>query len=170
MSPRSADEVVVNLVPPERVRAVRATIDADAAAAGRTAPRLAVWLAAALDPGATHAQLASQLAAYLAPPGYGDMFSELGFADLVQRARDGAPRAELARSIPDELLEHVCALGSREALAERISAYFDAGADIVGVVPSTAEDPAGRGVLTALSETFQRPVNEAAEAPTAPAP
>ena len=52
------------------------------------------------------------------------------------------PRGELARSIPDELLEHVCALGAHDALVARISAYFDAGADVVGVVPSTAEDPA----------------------------
>jgi len=154
---RHADEVVVNLVPPERVRAVRTTIAAEAAAAGRTTPRLAVWLAAALDPGrAARVQVAAQLAVYLAPPGYGEMFSELGFADLVQRARGGVPRSELARSIPDELLEHVCALGSQEELAERISAYFDAGADVVGVVPATAEDPAGRAVLRAIAARFSR--------------
>ena len=45
---RHADEVVLNLVPPEHVRAVRATIDAEAGAAGRPEPpRLAVWVAAA---------------------------------------------------------------------------------------------------------------------------
>ena len=99
-------------------------------------------------------QLGTQLAVYLAPPGYGEMFSQLGFADLVQRARGGMPRAELARSIPDELLEQVCALGSPDALVTRISAYFDAGADVVGVVPSTAEDPAGHGVLRAVADRF----------------
>jgi probable F420-dependent oxidoreductase len=152
---RHADEVVVNLVPRQRVSEVRATIAGEAAAAGRATPRLAVWLAAALDPGReARAQLAAQLAIYLAPPGYGEMFSELGFADLVQHARDGAPRSELARSIPDELLEQVCALGSQEQLGERISAYFDAGADVVGVVPSTAEDPAGRAVLSAVAQRF----------------
>jgi probable F420-dependent oxidoreductase len=152
---RHADEVVVNLVPPARVRAVRSTIAADAEAAGRTAPRLAVWLATALDPGRdARAQLASQLAVYLAPPGYGEMFSELGFADLVERARDGAPRSELARHIPQELLEHVCALGSQDALEEKISAYFDAGADVVGVAPATAEDPAGRAVLSTVAKRF----------------
>jgi alkanesulfonate monooxygenase SsuD/methylene tetrahydromethanopterin reductase-like flavin-dependent oxidoreductase (luciferase family) len=82
------------------------------------------------------------------------MFSELGFAELVHRARSGAPRSDLARSIPDELLEQVCALGSHDELAGRISAYFDAGADVVGVIPSTAEDPAGRAVLTAISGSF----------------
>jgi probable F420-dependent oxidoreductase len=153
---RHADEVVLNLVPPQRVGVVRAAVDAEAAAAGRAPPQLAVWLPAALDPGReARAQLASQLAIYLAPPGYGEMFSELGFPELVQRARAGARRSELARNIPYELLEHVCALGSREEAARRISAYFDAGADVVGVVPSTAEDPGGRGVLSAISASLQ---------------
>ncbi len=148
---RQADEVVMNLVPPDRVRAMRSNIDAEADAAGRRHPRLAVWVPVALDPGdAAFAQLAAQLAVYLAPPGYGDMFSELGFGGLVQRARGGARRAELAPTIPAELLAQVCALGTRREVAARVSEYHDAGADIVGVVPSTAEDPGGRRVLTAL--------------------
>jgi alkanesulfonate monooxygenase SsuD/methylene tetrahydromethanopterin reductase-like flavin-dependent oxidoreductase (luciferase family) len=149
---RHADEVVLNLVPPERVRAVRETIDAKAAAAGRAAPRLAVWVPVALEPGeAALTQLASQLTVYLAPPGYGEMFAELGFADLVRQARDGARRSELARSVSPELLGHVCALGSRERVMARLDAYYEAGADTVAVVPSTAEDPCGRAVLTAIS-------------------
>jgi probable F420-dependent oxidoreductase len=147
---RAADEVVLNLVSPERVRAARAAIDAEAASAGRPAPRLAVWVPVALDPGPdAFAQLASQLAIYLAPPGYGEMFSALGFGDLVRRARAGERRADLARDVSPELLGHVCALGSGAAIAGRLAAYRDAGADVVAVVPSTAEDPGGRGVLEA---------------------
>jgi probable F420-dependent oxidoreductase len=154
---RHADEVVLNLVPPERVRAVRAAIDAEAAAAGRSPPRLAVWVPVALEAGGeARAQLASQLAIYLAPPGYGEMFSELGFAELVRHARDGERRSELARRIPRELLEHVCALGSAESVAARVAAYREAGADVVGVAPSTAEDPRGRGVLSALAAATAR--------------
>jgi probable F420-dependent oxidoreductase len=150
---RHADEVVLNLVPPERVSAVRATVEAQAAAAGRAPPRLAVWVAAALQPGSeARAQLASQVAVYLAPRGYGEMFSELGFAELVRRARAGERRSELARRVPPELLEHVCALGSGDDIAARISAYHDAGADAVGIAPSTAEDTSGRAVLAAVSE------------------
>jgi probable F420-dependent oxidoreductase len=156
-----ADELVLNLVPPERVRVVRATVEAEAAAAGRVAPRVAVWVPVALEPGAeARAQLAAQLAIYLAPPGYGEMFSALGFSELVDRARSGARRSELAQSIPHELLEHVCAVGAQEEVAERISAYHDAGADVVGIVPCTAEDPRGRRVLTALTESFSRPRTE----------
>jgi probable F420-dependent oxidoreductase len=149
---RHADEVVMNLVPPEHVRQVRATVDAEAAAAGRTPPRVAIWVPVAVEPGGEAlAQLASQLAVYLAPPGYGEMFSRLGFSKLVQRAREGTRRSELARAIPVELLEHVCALGSGDDIAARVSAYHDAGADVVSVVPSTAEDPSGRRVLAAVS-------------------
>lgn len=151
---RHADEVVLNLVPPEHVGAVRATIDAEAHAAGRTPPQLAVWVAAALDPGeAARTQLADQVAIYLAPPGYGEMFARLGFEDLVRRARAGAPRAELASGITTDLLERICALGTAATLTARIEDYFDSGADVVGVVPSTAEDPAGRAVLSAVAAT-----------------
>lgn len=154
---RHADEVVLNLVSPEHVAAVRATVEAEANAAGRAAPGLAVWLPVALDPGsAARAQLASQLAIYLGAPGYGEMFTELGFAELVGRARDGARRSELAGSVPFELLERVCAVGSADEVIARVAAYHDAGADVVGVAPSTAEDPGGRTVLTALSNAFQR--------------
>jgi probable F420-dependent oxidoreductase len=154
-----ADEAVMNLVAPERVRKMRAAIDAAAAAAGRVPPRLAVWVPVALEPGAAAlAQMAAQLAVYLAPPGYGEMFAELGFGALVQRARDGAGRLELARAIPNELLEQVCALGSPDSLAQRIDAYHDAGADTVAVVPSTAEDPGGRAVLSAVTKGRRQPL------------
>jgi probable F420-dependent oxidoreductase len=151
---RYADEVVMNLVPPDRVRAARLTIDAEATAAGRTPPGLSVWVPVALEPGgAALTQLAAQLAIYLAPPGYGEMFSELGYSELVQRARSGARRSDLADRVTPELLGHVCALGTRHDLVARISAYHDAGADIVGVVPATAQDPAGRDALTALADS-----------------
>jgi probable F420-dependent oxidoreductase len=147
-----ADEVVLNLVTPEQVSRVRAIVDAHARAAGRATVRLAVWVTAALDPGeAAIRQVAGQLSVYLKPPGYGEMFIELGYGDLVERARAGAPRTELATAIPAELLASVCAIGSAQRIADRISAYHLAGADHVGIVPSTAEDPAGRRVLAALS-------------------
>ena len=151
---RHADEVVLNLVTPEHVAHVRGLIDEAGAAAGRRdRPRLAVWVPGALDPGArAHAQLAGQLAAYLAAPGYGEMFTALGFGSLVDRARAGGTRrAELLAAIPPELVAQVGAIGSAREVAARISSYHDAGADHVGVAPSTAEDPAGRGVLAALA-------------------
>ena len=152
LAAQSADEVVLNLASPARVAQVRAAMDSAAAAAGRAAPRLTVWVPAALDPGApAHAQLAAQLAVYLSPPGYGEMFSALGFDDLVRIARTGASRRELAAAIPVELLHAVSALGTAESVAARLDAYREAGADCVAVVPSTAQDPGARMTLGALS-------------------
>jgi probable F420-dependent oxidoreductase len=149
---RHADAVVLNIVTPDHVAAVRARIDELAGVVGRPAPRLAVWVAAALDPGEpARAQLAGQLAVYLGAPGYGELFAELGFGALVDRARAGARRAELAAAIPLELAEQVAAVGNASEVAARISEYFEAGADHVAIVPSTAEDPGGRGVLQALA-------------------
>jgi hypothetical protein len=110
-----------------------------------------VWVTAAIDPGpATLAQMAAQIGVYLRPPGYGEMFTELGFGDLVERARAGARRSELAAEIPIELLQQVCAIGSETQIQERLASYRAAGASRIGVVPATAEDPAGQRVLAAL--------------------
>lgn len=152
LAAQQADEVVLNLASPARVAQVRAAINNEATAAGRAAPRLTVWVPVALDPGAAaHGQLAAQLAVYLSPPGYGEMFSELGFDDLVRTARAGATRRELAAAIPVELLDAVSALGTAESVAARLNAYREAGADCVAVVPATAEDPGARMTLGALS-------------------
>jgi probable F420-dependent oxidoreductase len=147
-----ADEVVLNLVPPPRVAEIRAAIDAEAAAADRPAPSLTAWVPVALNPGdAARMQLAAQLAAYLGAPGYGEMFSALGFGELVGRAREGMRRLDLATSVPADLLEQVGALGSADRIAARLRAYHEAGADAVAVVPSTAEDPCGSATLNAVA-------------------
>jgi probable F420-dependent oxidoreductase len=146
-----ADRVVLNLVTPERVARTHAIVHAEARARGRPAPEIAVWVTAALEPrAATLAQMAAQIAVYLRPPGYGEMFTELGFGALVERARAGARRGELAAEIPDELLRQVCAIGSEAEIHARLASYRAAGAARIGVVPATAEDPAGQRVLAAL--------------------
>ncbi len=69
------------------------------------------------------------------------MFCELGFADLVERARAGARRADLAAAIPLELAEQLAALGTPDQVADRIRAYLDAGADTVAVIPCDRRRP-----------------------------
>jgi alkanesulfonate monooxygenase SsuD/methylene tetrahydromethanopterin reductase-like flavin-dependent oxidoreductase (luciferase family) len=146
-----ADELVLNLASPARVAQVRSALDIAASAANRPAPRLTVWVPVALEAkDAAHAQLAGQVAVYLAPPGYGEMFSALGFDDLVVKARSGATRRDLAAAIPVELLDSVSALGSAARIAARLRAYREAGADCIAVVPSTAEDPGGRATLSSV--------------------
>jgi probable F420-dependent oxidoreductase len=147
----AADEIVLNLVTPERVAEVRETVDIEARSQDRPPPEIAVWVSVALDPGvATHAQMASQIAAYLRPPGYGEMFAELGFSSLVDRARAGAKRSELAQEITVELLGQVCAIGSESQIQARLASYRAAGAGRIAIAPATAEDPAAARVLAAL--------------------
>jgi probable F420-dependent oxidoreductase len=147
----AADEIVLNLVTPERVAQVRAIVDSESRACGRPAPEIAVWVTVALDPqAATLAQMTAQTAIYLRPPGYGEMFTELGFGSVVERARAGAKRSELAEEITIELLRHVCAIGSESQVRARLASYRAAGATRIGIVPATAEDPAGHRVLGAL--------------------
>lgn len=149
---RHADRVVLNLVTAAHVAAVRSRIDEEAAAADRRAPRLAVWFPAALHPSErTLTQLSAQLALYLGAPGYGEVFAGLGFGALVDRARSGATRRELAAEIPPELISRIGAIGTESEVMARIDAYYEAGADHVALVPSTAEDPGGRGLLEALA-------------------
>jgi probable F420-dependent oxidoreductase len=153
LAARFADEVVLNLASPQRVSQVRQQVDHHAAQAGRTPPHLTVWVPVAVRPGAAALrQLAGQLAVYLAPPGYGEMFCDLGFADFVERARNGARRSELAAAIPLELAGQLAALGTPEQVVDRLRAYLQAGADTVAVVPVTAEDPAGRTALECAAE------------------
>ncbi|MFJ5986822.1 LLM class F420-dependent oxidoreductase [Lentzea sp. NPDC092896] len=155
----AGDEVVLNLVSADHVahvhqrlaRPARAGIE-EGSGIPLAPPPLAVWIPAALDPGpATLHQLRAQLSVYISPPGYGEMFTALGHGTLVEQARAGRPRAELAQAIPTELIEAVGAIGSASDIARRVDEYFDAGAEHVGLVPATAEDPAGRGLLTTLS-------------------
>jgi probable F420-dependent oxidoreductase len=137
---RLADEVVLNLVSAEHVAEVRDIVAEEAAAAGRRPPRLAVWVPTAVDPGpGALAQLSGQLAVYLGAPGYGELFTQLGFGWLVERARTGERRAALGEAIPYELLASIGAVGTRDEVEARIGAYHRAGADQVAVVPSTAE-------------------------------
>jgi probable F420-dependent oxidoreductase len=154
LAAQHADEVVLNLASPQRVAQVRQQIEHHAAAAGRTVPHLTVWVPVAVRPGeAALRQLAGQLAIYLAPPGYGEMFCELGFAEFVERARSGAGRPELAAAIPLELAEQLAAIGTPEQIAARLRAYLQAGADTVAVIPVTAEDPAGRAALQCAADS-----------------
>jgi probable F420-dependent oxidoreductase len=163
LAARLADEVVLNLASPQRVARVREEVERYAAEAGRTPPHVTVWVPVAVRPGESALrQLAGQLAVYLAPPGYGEMFCELGFSELVERARTGARRADLAAAIPLELAEQLAALGTPEQVADRLRAYLRAGADTVAVIPVTAEDSAGLNALRCAAE-FRRTTTPAQE-------
>lgn len=163
----TADRMVLNLITP----ASAARLTADFRAAVRTtaaqgqeqgqgqeqdaapAPRVAAWVTAAIDPGREAVdRIRRAVVGYLAAPGYGEMFIEAGFGDVVAFARTRPHPRELLAAIPDGLLESVALLGDVDAARERLRAYAEAGVDEVALVPvSTDADPGGVATLKALA-------------------
>jgi probable F420-dependent oxidoreductase len=149
-----ADRMVVNLCTPDRAADLRRRLDEAAASAGRGHVPIAAWVPAAVDPtDDALEQLRRGLVAYLAAPGYGEMFAAAGFADLVELARGGVPPGELLERVPGALVDAVAAVGDEAACRRRVEALHAAGVDEVIVVPATAGDPAGADTLAALAPT-----------------
>ena len=149
---RYAARVVLNLVTPEATAKVRAALDAAAVRLGRPRPRLAVWLAAAVDPAPQAIdQLRRAMVAYAAAPGYGEMFENAGYGGVVALARRRVHPNELLAAVPADLCRAVALVGSRSDLEARIARYAAAGADEVAIVPVTAADDGGERTLRALA-------------------
>jgi probable F420-dependent oxidoreductase len=157
-----ADRMVANLVAAEELADLRRHLDdavtsrmqrLDPADASRPAPTLAVWVPTAVDPGEdAREQLRRAIVAYLAAPGYGQMFERAGFGDVVAMAREGAHPRELLAAVPIEMAETLGAVGSVDDVLARLDVYAAAGADEVVIVPSaTDDDPAGAGTLQAIA-------------------
>ncbi|WP_194818056.1 LLM class F420-dependent oxidoreductase [Nocardia sp. XZ_19_385] len=149
---RTADRVVLNLVTPAQVRRCVETVCAVAGDENRPAPRVAVWVTAAVDPAPEiTATVRRGIVGYLAAPGYGEMFAEAGFGAIVDLARSGAHPREILAAIPDELTHSVGMFGDRATVAGRLAEYRAAGAAEVVVVPATsAADPAGFRTLETI--------------------
>ena len=149
---RHADRMVLNMVTVDAVARLRTRLVAACDRLGQpVSPRLAVWLAAAVEPAEEAlTQLARGFVMYLAAPGYGEMFAEAGYGDLVAAARAGAHPRELLAAVPPSLLRDVALVGPAAEIEDRIAAYHAAGVDEVCLVPATAGDPAGERTLGAL--------------------
>ncbi|WP_163512902.1 LLM class F420-dependent oxidoreductase [Fodinicola acaciae] len=149
-----ADRMVLNLISPDRAAELIAAVNTAAAAIGRPAPRIALWVPAAVDPTeAAWTQLRTTLVGYLAAPGYGEMFTRDGFGELVRLARSGAHPRDVLAAIGADLPAAIGLAGDRETVAARMAAYQAAGVDELVVVPaSTVDDEAGAGTLKAVSD------------------
>src|SRR5207237_1298339 len=107
---------------------------------------------AGLAPAEALEQLRRGLVAYLSAPGYGEMFAEAGFEDVVRFARTGPRPGELLAAIPAELVGHVSLAGDEQAVRARMADYASAGVDEVALVPGSSDaDPAGVATLTVLA-------------------
>jgi alkanesulfonate monooxygenase SsuD/methylene tetrahydromethanopterin reductase-like flavin-dependent oxidoreductase (luciferase family) len=121
--------------------------------AGRPTPKLAVWLASAVDPNEEAiTQLLRAKLGYLAAPGYSEMFVAAGFGDLVAFAKSRPHPKELLAAMPAELAAAVGLVGDKEAVRNRMQQYRAAGADEICIVPATAGDPGGERTLSAVSK------------------
>ena len=150
---RYADRMLLNMVTPHSLALLRQQLETAAADAGRPTPKLAVWLCCGIDPGReTMDQLLRAIVGYLAAPGYSEMISAAGFAELVEFARTRPHPKELLAAMPDELMSAIGLVGSREGIADRIGEYRAAGADEICLVPATADDPGGMKSLQAMKD------------------
>jgi len=150
---RQADRMVINLVTPKSAARLVQMLHDECRAAGRPVPPVAIWLATAIDPNeAAIEQLRRGLVSYLPAPGYGEMFAEAGFGEVVRFARTRPHPGELLAAIPPEVVEHVSLVGTGPAVRARLAEYADAGVDEVALVPGSSDaDPAGVATLTALA-------------------
>ncbi|MEV0973189.1 LLM class F420-dependent oxidoreductase [Microtetraspora glauca] len=142
-----ADRMVLNLVTPASARRLTARLRAV-----NPATSVVAWVTAAVDPDrAAVDRIRRAVVGYLPAPGYGEMFAEAGFADVVEFARTRPHPRELLAAVPDELVASVALLGDADAVGARLSAYAAAGVDEVALVPvSTDRDPGGAATLKAL--------------------
>ena len=157
---RHARRLVLNLLTEVATSRLCRRLTGSAKAASTEKPHLCLWqvLGWGEGPGLGDRalqQVTAQLAAYLAAPGYSEMFVEAGAGELVERARRGEPRHVLARELTTQVVEKFVIPASaddaapcRSALARR----FDAGIDEIAIVPVTAEDPGATKLLTLLAD------------------
>jgi probable F420-dependent oxidoreductase len=150
---RHADRMVINLVTPKSAARLVQLLHDECRAIGRPVPPVAAWVAAVVDPSPDGIeQLRRGFLAYLAVPGYGEMFTEAGFGDVVSYARTGPHPRDLLAAIPAEIVGHVSLAGDRDAVLARLGDYAAAGVDEVALVPGSCDaDPAGVATLTALA-------------------
>jgi probable F420-dependent oxidoreductase len=141
-----ADRLVVPIGTVEHLARLRGRIQLAAERAGRQAPRLAVWVPAAVDPDeGTRRDLLRALLPYVRAAGFAGMFTEAGFGEVVRLARSGAHVRSVVAAAPPEMLDSVAAVGSVAAVRAALGEYRAVGVDDVLLVPHTAE------TLTALA-------------------
>jgi probable F420-dependent oxidoreductase len=137
----AADRMVLNMVTVATARRLAASH-----------ANTAVWLAAAIDPTDEERQwLMRGFVGYLAAPGYGEMFAEAGFGELVEYARTRPNPKELFARMPDDLIDRVALVGDEAAVRARMAEYTAAGVAEICLVPPAPDLPSSRRTLEALA-------------------
>ncbi|MGQ0548649.1 MAG: LLM class flavin-dependent oxidoreductase [Armatimonadota bacterium] len=152
------DGVVLNWMPPERVRWAAQIVRDAAADAGRDPASVTVvcYVRAAVadDPRAAWTVMRRLLAAYIEMPAYARMFRDAGFAAEVSAIR-GAWAASgvgaAAATVPQDFIERLAVVGPAEACRAGLSHYLHAGADVVVAYPF----PVGADGASSLRVTIE---------------
>ncbi len=134
-----ADRLVLPIGTVEHLARLRGRIQLAAERAGRPAPRLAVWVPTAVDPDEdTRRDLLRALMPYVRAAGFGGMFTEAGFGEVVRLAHSGAHVRSVIAAAPPELLDSVAAVGSVATVRAALAEYRAVGVDDVLLVPHSA--------------------------------
>lgn len=148
---RRSQRMLLNLITPGSVARLRGELESAALKSGKPVPTLAVWVPCAVDPTEEIIQqMLRSMVGYLAAPGYGEMFIEAGFGELVTLARTRPHPKKILAAMPAELAAKVGLVGSEQTVRDRIEAYRAAGADEICIVPAITGDPGGIRTLEAL--------------------
>lgn len=142
-----ADRLIVPIGTVEHIARLRAKVYLASERAGRTPPRLAIWVPVAIDPDeSARRDLLRAMVPYLRAAGFAAMFTESGFGEVVRLARSGAHIRSVVAAAPTELLSAVAAVGSRAEVDAALTEYQAVGADDVLLIPHSAD------TLAALAE------------------
>jgi len=149
--------VVLNWMPPERVRWAGQIVRDAAARAGRdpAAVTIVCYVRAAVTDDRRNGWTVMRrlLATYLAMPAYAHMFRAGGFENEVSiiRAAWAAAGVDAAASaVPDSLVRRLAVLGSAEDCRAGLAPYYDVGVDVVAAYPFPVGDAA-----TSLRRTIE---------------
>lgn len=117
-------------------------------------PNTAVWLCAAIDPtDEERAWLSRGFVGYLAAPGYGEMFADAGYRELVEFARTRPNPKEVFARLPPDLIDQVALVGDEGTVRRRIAEYERAGITEICLVPPSPDFPSSARTLEALAPT-----------------
>lgn len=148
---RTADRMLLNMVTTHSAARLKQQLDDEAKAAGRETPKLAAWLACAVDPSPEAiGQMLRSKVGYLAAPGYSDMFIEAGFGEQVRFAKTRAHPKDVLASMPAEMAAAVGLVGDIDSVRQRMQEYEAAGVDEICIVPATVGDPVAEHTLSSV--------------------
>jgi alkanesulfonate monooxygenase SsuD/methylene tetrahydromethanopterin reductase-like flavin-dependent oxidoreductase (luciferase family) len=147
------------------VDAFRPSLEEGAARAGRSPGDLAVTpqVSLAIYDDVEHARnfMRPYMALYIGGMGsrdrnfYNQLVTRYGYGDAAREVQDlylSGKQGEAMAAIPDELIDKVALTGSKEAIADRIDAYRDAGVKTLLVTPAATSQEDRLRMIRDLAE------------------